>query len=110
MILPSLGAVFLFSFVLGAMFRKISIWAPGAIIALPIAYFMFQTDDNLRYSHGIIDDLLSFFSTTGNTSNNLLCIITFAGGVGIWGVTSIGVAVGKGFGEYINNRRTKRRM
>ena len=106
MILPSFGAVFLFSFLMGAIFRKISSWVPGIPIALPMAYFLVQTNDNLRITQGIIYDFFSFFLSE-NVSDILLCFAIFAGGVGIWGVTSLGLAIGKRFGGYIAYRSTK---
>ena len=110
MIWLSLGGVFLLSIITGAIFRKISIWAPGAVISLPLAYFLFQTNDNLRITQGFVYDLFSFFSTSGNIPDTLLFFITLAGGVGIWGLTSLGVTIGKRIGGYIVYTRTKRRV
>jgi len=109
MIWLSLGGVFFLSIIIGAIFRKISIWAPGAVISLPLAYFLFQTNDNLRITQGLIYDLFSFFSTSGNISDTLLLFVTFTGGVGIWGLTSLGLALGKQIGAYNAYRITKRR-
>ena len=110
MIWLSLVGVFLLSIVTGAIFKKIPSWTPGTVISLPIAYFIFQNIDNRLISQGYIFDLFSFFSSSGDISETLSWFVTFAGGVGIWGLTSIGVTIGKRIGSYIVYTRTKRRV